>query len=314
MILMAPTLRCGASAMSPRAKLRRAWIALRVACGWFGLSMLISAWVVRTWTGEFGPTGLVILLFCMGMRPKVRARVTRYFGSIGTHDFTEQQQAAAIAALIGSEKDAAHALQTAKARFRTLPLHLLTEADLASKTPDPSLYAKTQPAEFGKCDAFASHSWSDDGVRKFATLHEWAAGKGGHAKVSIWLDKACINQQNINESLACLPVFLSGCQELLVLAGETYTSRLWCCMELFTFVHMGGSHDRIHLWQIGGDEVGAALMAFDANRAQCFLRRDREKLLGVIETAFGDLAQFNVVVASVFADKVMVGVTPGRDA
>ena len=78
-----------------------------------------------------------------------------------------------------------------------------------------------------------------------------------------------------------------------------------CCMELFTFVHMGGSHDRIHLRQIGGDEIRAALMAFDASRAQCFLHRDREKLLGVIETAFGELGQFNMVVASVFAEKVM---------
>ena len=40
--------------------------------------MIISAWVARTWSREFGPTGLVILIFCFGMRPKVRARVTLY--------------------------------------------------------------------------------------------------------------------------------------------------------------------------------------------------------------------------------------------
>ena len=48
-------------------------------------------------------------------------------------------------------------------------------------------------------------------------------------------DKACIDQDNIQQSLACLPVFLAGCQTLLVVAGPTYCSRLWCVMELFTF-------------------------------------------------------------------------------
>ena len=48
-------------------------------------------------------------------------------------------------------------------------------------------------------------------------------------------DKACIDQGNIQQSLACLPVFLAGCQTLLVVAGPTYCARLWCVMELFTF-------------------------------------------------------------------------------
>ena len=48
-------------------------------------------------------------------------------------------------------------------------------------------------------------------------------------------DKACIDQSNIQQSLACLPVFLAGCQTLLVVAGPTYCSRLWCVMEFFTF-------------------------------------------------------------------------------
>ena len=49
-------------------------------------------------------------------------------------------------------------------------------------------------------------------------------------------DKACIDQDNIDQALACLPIFLAGCQTLLVVAGTTYCSRLWCVMELFTFV------------------------------------------------------------------------------
>ena len=64
-------------------------------------------------------------------------------------------------------------------------------------------------------------------------------------------DKACIDQNNIKQLLACLPVFLAGCQTLLVVAGPTYCSRLWCVMELFTFarskrlaIHIRTSPDR----------------------------------------------------------------------
>ena len=60
-------------------------------------------------------------------------------------------------------------------------------------------------------------------------------GKYTRASPCAAQDKACIDQGNIQQSLACLPVFLAGCQTLLVVAGPTYCSRLWCVMELFTF-------------------------------------------------------------------------------
>ena len=34
-------------------------------------------------------------------------------------------------------------------------------------------------------------------------------------------------QHDIQASLAALPIFISACQEMLVLLGETFTSRLW---------------------------------------------------------------------------------------
>ena len=40
-------------------------------------------------------------------------------------------------------------------------------------------------------------------------------------------DKACIDQDNIDRSLACLPIFLAGCKTLLITAGPTYCTRLW---------------------------------------------------------------------------------------
>ena len=39
--------------------------------------------------------------------------------------------------------------------------------------------------------------------------------------------QACIDQQNIDASLACLPVFIAGVKELLCLVGPSYAERLW---------------------------------------------------------------------------------------
>ena len=52
--------------------------------------------------------------------------------------------------------------------------------------------------------------------------------------------RCCIDQQNIEENLLCLPVWLSGCKQLAIICGPTYLERLWCIMEYFVFVQMGG--------------------------------------------------------------------------
>ena len=64
----------------------------------------------------------------------------------------------------------------------------------------------------------------------------------GCARPCLPQDKACIDQGNIDQALACLPVFLAGCHTLLVVAGNTYCSRLWCVMEVFTFLRSESSH------------------------------------------------------------------------
>lgn len=66
------------------------------------------------------------------------------------------------------------------------------------------------------------------------------------------------------------------------------------CAQLFTFVRMGGTRERIVLTRIDGG--AASFDGFDAGRAQCYLRRDRERLLAVIEATFGDLKPFNQTV------------------
>ena len=131
--------------------------------------------------------------------------------------------------------------------------------------------------------------------------------------VELWLDKACIDQSRISDSLACLPVYLAGCTRLLVVAGPTYVSRLWCAMEIFTFLIMGGHASRIVLLPIAKDDESAAptpseamgfFSNFDVRNAYCFQPEDRQRLLGVIEAGYGGYDGFNQQVCETFRHKV----------
>ena len=120
--------------------------------------------------------------------------------------------------------------------------------------------------------------------------------------------QACIDQQAISASLACLPVYLAGCEQLLVIAGPTYKERLWCAVEVFTFVRMGGALERIRVAPLAtsGDLGFGRFAVEDAN---CHDHKDKAKLLTAIEAAFGDYAPFNALVR-----KLLVTASQGVDA
>jgi len=138
-------------------------------------------------------------------------------------------------------------------------------------------------------------------VNRWAREFEERRGR----KPVIWLDKACIDQQRIDESLKCLPIFLAGCTTLLVLVGPEYPTRLWCLIEAFTFLRMGADPERIRILPLTAEdaneeEITAAeqdvrlwFEKFDIRKAQCYAA-DRDRLLGAIETGFDTLDEFNV--------------------
>ena len=74
-------------------------------------------------------------------------------------------------------------------------------------------------------------------------------------------------------------------------------------MELFVFLQMGGELDRISALALPGRDVNTALLTFDAAKAQCFKQDDRQRLLDIIESAFGDFNSFNAKVHSMFAKR-----------
>ena len=79
-------------------------------------------------------------------------------------------------------------------------------------------------------------------------------------------------------------------------------------MELFTALQMGRKADSISLVLIGGESFGstsldavrASFREFKGERAECFKRDDKERLLAVVEGAFGDFKTFNAIVRGVF--------------
>ena len=85
-------------------------------------------------------------------------------------------------------------------------------------------------------------------------------------------------------------------------------------MECFTFLRMGGSHDRIEIDLITNPdkeksaaqkELKAKLASFDAAKAECFLEKDRQRLLAVVEAGFGSFEGFNTQMREVFDEHVL---------
>lgn len=221
--------------------------------------------------------------------------------------------AAGIAALIGdcSPKEA---MAHARKRFRCISVEDIDVQDFEiSPIRLPSrqatqLFHLTHAPSNGVCDAFLSHSWHDSAEHKWSALQSWrdAFVQQHGREPRMWFDKACINQNDIEADLRGLPLFLSGCSELLVLCGPSYLSRLWCVMELFTFVHMGGDIDRIKVLRIVRDEhvledekaIDACVKHFAAENCDCSQPDDKARMLSIILASYGDMASFNVAVRS----------------
>lgn len=213
------------------------------------------------------------------------------------------QAAASIAGLVGN-CPASEALAQASKRFHCVHLVDLTFDDMKDNTPKPELFELAFHAQLLECEAFISHSWHDDPMAKWTALQDWRSRfieQHSGREPALWIDKCCIDQRDIAADLRCLPIYLSGCRKLVVLIGETYLSRLWCIIELFSFVHMGRSLDCIEFIPVGcsptsQSPLNNSVACFDANQCECFDPKDKDKMLQIICAAFGDVDNFNNIV------------------
>jgi hypothetical protein len=167
------------------------------------------------------------------------------------------------------------------------------------------LYSLSEPCNLGDCDMFVSHSWHDDGQKKWDALRSWCDSfvRAQGYLPRLWIDKVCICQTNIETDLKCLPVFLAGCKGLLMISGPTYPTRLWCLIEVLVHRAIMASDDSRcppELLLLGDDaerkDQQQAWCAFDVARCKCFIDEDKRRFLGVVKRYPRGSAGFNLFV------------------
>jgi len=129
-------------------------------------------------------------------------------------------------------------LEVATKHLRCISWDNMSFELMSSSAGGADTFNLSRPVKSGEqIDFFMSHSWHDNAEKKWVALqHHVAQFKKAHGGRSptFWLDKVCINQDNISDGLKALPVNVMACKKMLVLLGDTYRHRLWCVWELFT--------------------------------------------------------------------------------
>ena len=319
----------------PRAAWRGIWLGCRLAHGaigamvlvYFTLAALLDQKLVPDWWPFATSTDLLqhpdgipiisysvcALLWSAVTTPRARGAALAWVARLGST--AEERSAAVVAGLCSHAKlSTSQLLPSAEENFRVVSFDKLRASDFDLSRPS-QVQDHSHKAELGMCDAFLSHSWHDSPTAKWDALCRWASDfeKESGRPPRVWFDRACIDQDKLAESLACLPIFLAGCAKLVVLAGPTWPSRLWCVIELFTFQKMtsGAQLDRISVIPlVDGQGTDArkrslersigALRSFDAETATCFKPEDREAMLSVIEASMGSFGEFNSWAKTVF--------------
>jgi len=250
------------------------------------------------------------------MRQAVLASLMNIFD---THE--RMVSAAGVSAIIG-ETTPKKVINDALALLRGIQLGNLDQARI-TEGPDAQLFELTEPAGPREIDAFISHSWRDDSVDSWELLSAWGTEfvKTHNRMPVLWLDKACISEDQLQQSLVCLPVFLACCEDFVILYSPTYLQRLWCIMELFVYLHMGGHWDRVHLVLPPLSEhyhqtschqfsllqsLFKGATHFDVTDTDCANMDDKQFLLNIIDAA-GGVSQFNIQVQEILqglCDKV----------
>jgi len=175
----------------------------------------------------------LVAMGALALWPEFRMRMQALLASRGEGI----SAAAGISAIIG-QASVESLLEVWETRFCGVDMDRVTRESMASNMPDPSLGALSRSVDFGAVDAFLSHSWHDDADSKWEAVQLWRSdfvAKFGREPVA-WIDKYCIDQESIEDSLMCLPLFLCGCQKLVIFYGPTWPSRLWCVVESFLWL------------------------------------------------------------------------------
>ena len=289
-------------ALPSRIALRMLWIILRLDFVLDAFQVVYDAWAwpssspvlrcTRRSDTHFLISAGIVVVFALVLTPGVRRRIQGLLGGFG-RGAKNSSAAAVVATMIGG--DAVEALRSAEKTLVSIQISRLTEADMAN-SQDSGLFEKTEKTSVGEVDGFLSHSWRDDAALKWQAMQKFKRdfeARNDGAEPKCWLDKACIDQSgDIDASLKVLPIYLLASKMFVVFAGSSYTTRLWCVVELFSYLRGGGTLERIAVEPLDLD-VADAIGSFTVEKADCTVRADKQRLLGIIEASFGSTAEFN---------------------
>ena len=102
---------------------------------------------------------------------------------------------------------------------------------------------------------------------------------------TLWIDKFCIDQEDIGEALRYLPVYVAASNMVVLLIGPTYLSRLWCLWELFVIHSTRSLRDAIY-WSIDPftieEDILDVARNFSVDQAESFSNKDKQAIIGMI--------------------------------
>lgn len=196
---------------APRALLEAVWRMLARFFAFGALVLLMRVAITASGRGAVSiyaagnlVLGVWLLLLAAVLRyPSVRIRIQSVLAARGEALLT----AAAVAAFMGNGVDPSELISRAQGSFRAVPLSLVQLEHLQSNEPDAALFALSAPVALGQCDCFVSHSWTDDAAKKHEALLSWGRRFEREFKRAplIWLDRICLPQDRIEDSLQLLP-------------------------------------------------------------------------------------------------------------
>ena len=165
-------------------------------------------------------------------------------------------------------------------------------------------------------DFFISHSWRDDADDKYRAVKLIADRfeEENGFEPTLWIDKYCIDQDQIGESLRYLPVYVAASNMVVLLIGPTYLSRLWCLWELFVIHSTRSLRDAIY-WSIAPFTIEEDILDlarnFSVDQAESFSGKDKDAIISMINKfSNGGSAAFERKMVTVVHD--IVGEKTGR--
>merc|ERR1712232_1455364 len=155
--------------------LSRVWLVGGFCTSLYGIIQILTAIsdFVAGWY-DFGvfiaTVGVVYILvgILMIYGTASRKRVQSWFMSRGENAAT----AAGVAELLGGRR-VDEVLERARDKFAYIQADQILLEDMQDNTPNPKLGALTTKGHIGFVDAFVSHSWHDDCIRKWEALQDF---------------------------------------------------------------------------------------------------------------------------------------------